>query len=252
MDAGSSRLSDAVPLSSFDPARDVKTSAIDWDQVRKQLAWFAGGATFAFAIPFVFTSLLELHHDVYLLIYMTSVVVFVTLYVRSSGIDVGRVVRRNLPASLILGSLLLVPLIRNVFTEDATPRPDGLYFIFELVFRGGLYGAVDALLLTALPCMIVLSCLGDRLDNWRRKGIYFAGSIALIMIITATYHLGYRQFREDGVRGPETGNVLMSLPTLTTANPVGSIIDHSSMHIAAVTHEYETGLRLPPQTDVKN
>lgn len=251
MEAHLPRSTDAETLPSLDPSTDRDASATDWHEVSTQLRWFIGAAAIAFAVPFVGTSLLDLHHDLYLLVYIASVLALIAAYVRRTHVDVGRVVRRNLPASLIIGLVLVVPLIRNVLSEDVTARPDGLYFVFELVLRGGLYGAVDALLLTALPCMIVLSCLGGNLESWRRKGTYFVASIALIMAITATYHLGYEQFREDGVRGPETGNVLMSLPTLLTANPVGSVIDHSAMHIAAVTHEYETDLRLPPQTDVE-
>jgi hypothetical protein len=34
---------------------------------------------------------------------------------------------------------------------------------------------------------------------------------------------------------------------LLTLNPVGSIVAHSSMHVAAETHSHETDLFLPPQ-----
>ena len=53
------------------------------------------------------------------------------------------------------------------------------------------------------------------------------------MTITAAYHLGYDHYRDDGVSEPETGNVIMSMPMLLTANPLGSVIDHSGMHVAA-------------------
>jgi hypothetical protein len=42
----------------------------------------------------------------------------------------------------------------------------------------------------------------------------------------------------------------MSVPMLLTANPIGSVVDHSAMHVSAVIHEYEDDTRLPPQTDV--
>ena len=45
----------------------------------------------------------------------------------------------------LLGVVLGVVLVRNVLGEDATPRPDGAYFVFELIWRGGIYGAIDAL-----------------------------------------------------------------------------------------------------------
>jgi hypothetical protein len=73
----------------------------------------------------------------------------------------------------------------------------------------------------------------------------------MVWIITATYHLGYEQFREDGVAGPETGNTIISLPAIVTANPAGAVVAHAAMHVTAVTHAYETDLYLPPQTFVE-
>ena len=66
--------------------------------------------------------------------------------------------------------------------------------------------------------------------------------------ITAVYHLGFEQYRQDGVGAPETGNTLISLPMLLTTNPIGSVADHMAMHISAVSHTYETDVRLPPPT----
>ena len=90
---------------------------------------------------------------------------------------------------------------------------------------------------------------------------YFAVTIALLasyvrvehvnaaeIIVTATYHIGYPQYRQDGLSRPETGNVLISIPTFATANPVGSIVAHISQHIAAVTHAYESRIFNPPVT----
>ena len=76
-------------------------------------------------------------------------------------------------------------------------------------------------------------------------------SLALVLTITATYHLGYEHYRDEGLADPELGNALMSLPMLLTANPIGSVLDHSAMHVAAVVHEYEGETRLPPQADAE-
>jgi hypothetical protein len=39
---------------------------------------------------------------------------------------------------------------------------------------------------------------------------------------TATYHLGYPQYREDRVAMPEVDNTIISMPMLATANPMGA------------------------------
>ena len=69
-----------------------------------------------------------------------------------------------------------------------------------------------------------------------------------MITITAVYHLGYSQYREDGIGAPETGNTIISMPMLLTTNPIGSVVDHAAMHISAVAHNYETEVRLPPPT----
>lgn len=214
-----------------------------------QLRWFAVGAVAAFCIPFVFSSLLELHHDLYLGVYFAFVISFVGAYVRSNEIDVRVVVKRNWRWGVLVGVVVGVALVRNVFSETETARPDGIYVAFEVVWRGLTYGAVDALLLTVFPCLVVYQALGSSLGSWRKRIGYFAASLALVVTITASYHLGYDHYRESGVRAPETGNVLISMPMLLTTNPIGSVADHAAMHVAAVVHEYEDDTRLPPQTD---
>jgi hypothetical protein len=125
-----------------------------------------------------------------------------------------------------------------------------VYFAFQIVWRGAAYGLVDAMLLTAFPAMVAFTLMRSDVSALPRRGAFALLTLVLTIIITATYHLGYDQFRQDGVAAPETGNVIISLPTLASANPVGSLIAHVAMHEAAVTHAYETDTFLPPQTSV--
>ena len=129
-------------------------------------------------------------------------------------------------------------------------RPHGAYFAFEILWRGVGYGMVDTLLLTAFPCVVAYSILHGKIHGFAGRTRYIALSIPLIMLITATYHLGYPQYRQDGVAKPETGNTIMSIPMLATANPIGSMAAHVSMHVSSVAHSYETKIFLPPQTFV--
>jgi hypothetical protein len=110
---------------------------------------------------------------------------------------------------------------------------------------------VDALLLTVLPCLVVYRALGGHLATWGRRIAYFAASLVLIMTITAVYHLGFAQYRQDGVGTPEIGNTIISMPMLLSTNPIGSVADHMAMHITAVTHTYETDVRLLPPTEAR-
>jgi inhibitor of cysteine peptidase len=99
---------------------------------------------------------------------------------------------------------------------------------------------------------VAYALFNARLDAVIRRGAFAVIALLLSLGITATYHLGYEQFREDGVAGPETGNAIISVPAILTANPLGSVIAHASMHVAANVHAYETDLYLPPQTFVES
>jgi hypothetical protein len=217
---------------------------------RIQLGWFAAGAAVAFAIPFIFSSVLDLRSDFYYGVYFAAVLAFLAAYVRSTSFDLRRFFTTNWKWSLVIGVLAAIAVSTAVLQrEDSTDRPDGLYFAFTIGWRGVAYGLVDALLLSAFPAAVAWSLLGQRIQTASGKALFAGGALALTLIITAAYHLGYEQYREDGVSAPETGNTIISVPTLLTANPLGSLIAHASMHVTADIHAYETETYLPPPTD---
>lgn len=191
---------------------------------------------------------MHLQHDLYLGVYFAAVVVLFATYAVATQLDVRATLVRRWRLGAAIAIVLGFLLVRNVLADSATPRPHGAYFAFELFWRGGIYGAVDALLLTVLPCLVAYRALGGRLADWRRRLAYFASALVLVTTITAIYHLGYAQYRQDGVGAPETGNALISMPMLLSTNPIGSIADHAAMHVAAVAHTYGTTVRLPPAT----
>jgi len=218
-------------------------------QAVRQLAWFALVCAVAFLIPYLGVSLLDLQHDVFYLAYFAITLALLASYVRVEHVDVAEVFRRRWQWSLGIGAVLAGVLVFNVFnTEHATARPHGLYFAFELLWRGVGYGLIDTLLLTVFPCLVAYRLLHGRVGGLRGKLRLTALMLPLVLIVTATYHVGYPQYRQDGIGRPETGNVLISIPTFATANPAGSIVAHVSQHIAAVTHAYESRIFNPPAT----
>lgn len=226
-------------------------STVEVSHIGRHAAWFALGNVVAFAVPYAGISLLDLQHDLFYAIYFAAVLALLGAYARTEHIDLRAAFSRRWIWSLAIGAVVAFAVARNVLANsDATPRPHGGYFVFELLWRGAGYGVIDALLLTAFPCAVALALLRGHVRGVLGHLRYVAVALALIMAITATYHLGYPQYRQDGVRQPETGNTLISVPTLLTANPIGSIGAHVTMHVAAVTHAYETETFLPPQTFV--
>jgi hypothetical protein len=234
------------------PGRVKATPVGGIEQALTQIAWFGGITAIAFAIPFVGTSVLDLPHDIYLLMYFAGVASVLTLYVVATDFDVRGFVTQNWQLSAVIGLAASAFVVWNVFARnDATPRPDTAYLAFEFIWRGAAYGVVDAILLTAFPGAVAFSLMHRNVRGLVRR-VSFAG-LALVMVIaiTGVYHLGFEQFREDGIVGPETGNTIISVPMLVSLNPAGSIAAHTAMHIAAVGHAYETDVFLPPRVTVE-
>ena len=74
------------------------------------------------------------------------------------------------------------------------------------------------------------------------------GAVALLasLLMTTVDHLGYPDFRSAKLAKPVTGDLIWSVPTLVTLNPLGAPIAHAGLHIAAVLHAYDTDTFLPP------
>ena len=215
----------------------------------RQLAWFALVCAVGFLVPYLGVSVLDLQHDVYYLVYFAVTLALIGSYVRVEHVAVADVFRARWRWSLGIGVVLAAFLVFNVFnTEDATARPHGAYFVFELLWRGVGYGLIDTLLLTVFPCLVAYSLLHGHVGGFTGKLRFTALALPLVILVTATYHLGYPQYRADGISRPETGNVLISIPAFATANPVGSFVAHVSQHVAAVTHAYESQIFNPPAT----
>lgn len=217
-----------------------------------ELAWFALGSVVAFLVPYLGVSVLQLQHDVYYLLYFGVTLGLLGAWAAVEHVDIAGAFRRQWRWSIGIGIGIAAFVVANVMSTDATARPGGAYLAFEVLWRGAGYGLVDSLLLTAFPCLIAYRILHGRIAGIRGRLRYTALALPLVLLITATYHLGYPQYREDGVKQPEIGNTLISIPAFATANPAGSIVAHVSMHVAAVLHCYETPTFLPPESSVSN
>jgi hypothetical protein len=112
-----------------------------------------------------------------------------------------------------------------------------------------VYGTVDALTLFVFPAAAAyLLMRGNRRTRARKAG--FAGlALLLSMLVTATYHLGYPEYRGELMRYPQIGAVVANVPTALTGNPVGAVVAHATMHVGAVVHQRDGGQAhmLPPK-----
>ena len=98
----------------------------------------------------------------------------------------------------------------------------------------------------------VFAAFASRPLRERRKSAVAAiGALALAvsLLFTAVYHLGYSDFRGGKLRKPLAGDVMWSVPTLVTLSPLGAPIAHVGLHVAAVVRAYETDTFLPPHAE---
>jgi hypothetical protein len=216
---------------------------------RHHLAWLGAGLGLGFVVPFLFADVLQLPRDLYYGVYIAAVLVFFVLWARTTGRRLDVMVRRRLRSAVVLGLVIaLVLAFVVVRTEPATGGPQGLALAWAVLWRGIAYGAADGLLLSAFPILAVFAAAEDSDLRQRRSGTVAVGAVALLasMVMTTIYHLGYRDFRSPMLVRPVAADVVWSVPTLITLNPIGAPIAHAGLHVSAVLHSYETDVFLPP------
>jgi hypothetical protein len=211
--------------------------------------WLLCGFAVAFAVPFLLADWVAMNRDLFYGLYALSVVALFAAWSRSTGYDLAESVKRRWVAALVLGLATAGVMAAMVLrADDATPRPHGLDLVAAVAWRGILYGVTDGLLLSVFPILVVFAALSRSPLNRGIGGRVLIGLAALIasLAMAAVYHAGYSDFRSDKIAKPITGDVVWSVPTLLTLNPIGAPIAHAGLHTSAVLHSYETETFLPP------
>jgi hypothetical protein len=215
---------------------------------RRHVGWLVAAFPFAFAIPFLFTDMLDLNRDLFYGVYSLAVAAFVTAWARDTGLT-RRDLLRNWRWGVALGALGAGATTFIVFrTEDATSNPGGVELAAAIFWRGIVYGATDGVLLSVFPILAVFGAFAGTRLRRRASGTALIATVAMIasLGITAVYHLGYSDFRSSKVRKPVVGDVVWSAPTLVTLSPFGAPIAHAGLHVSAVVHSHDTQTFLPP------
>jgi hypothetical protein len=212
------------------------------------LGWVVAAGVAGFAVSMIFSGIFRLPRNIYLVPYIGMSSLFIYAYVRWSGLSIRELLQHNWIGGLIGAFLLAVFTIKNVLSQPVSPRSTGLPLVFDLLWSGVAYGLTDALLLTVLPVFTTWQAftLLSWTTNW--PGRILVGILAMLasILVTAAYHLGYPEYRGNGMRGPVIGNTTMTVSYLLTNNPLAAILSHIAMHIAAVLHGPASVMQLPP------
>lgn len=219
------------------------------EAAQKQLPWILAGLGGGFLVPFVLADQLNTPKDLYYGIYGALVLGFVGAWARATDVPWRHALARRWRLAILLSAGCAAILVLIVLGQDATSRPGGAALIGAVLWRGVFYGVIDGLILSAFPILATFAAFkGSKLERRGRRGKVAIGAVALIasLLMTAAYHVGYSDFRSRQMRSPLAGDVVWSIPTLVTLNPIGAPISHAVMHTTAVLHSYHTDLFLPP------
>jgi hypothetical protein len=217
-----------------------------------QWAWLLAGLVLAFAVPYVFADVLSVNRDVYYGIYTLAVFGFFAFWLRRGTDSPRRTLTRNWRLGIGLGALFAGLEVAIALTDKATAHPHGWTFTGAILWRGVVYGATDGLLLSVFPILAVFAVFASRpLRERTKRAVVGIGALALAVsiVFTAVYHLGYPDFRGSKLKKPVAGDLVWSVPTLVTLSPVGAPVAHIGLHVTAVVHSYDTNTFLPPHAE---
>ena len=210
--------------------------------------WVAAASVIGFTISAVFAGWLKLSRRLFLIPYVLISGAFLIAFAVWNQVDVASLLGRNWIWGVLVGVLVGAFLVATVRRQPISQQLRGAPLAADIAWAGLVYGLLDALFLNVMPVVAIAIGLAQApwaASVWGKLLIVLAGLLASLLI-TLTYHLGYPEFRNRRVMLVLEGNSLITLAFLLSGNPLGSIISHTAMHVAAVIQGPETTIQLPP------
>jgi hypothetical protein len=210
--------------------------------------WIIIASILGFGISAIFSAWRNLHRRTFLIPYIILASTFLYGFIRLNTIDLEALIEQNLLLGIAVGVIVGGFLIISVRSQPYTQQSTGGKLLLDLIWSGLAYGIIDALLLNVMPVLAVLG--GSSQFGWEFSWLDRIGVavIALFasLLVTLAYHLGYKEFRNRSIGLVLVGNAIITLAYLVSGNPLGAVISHVVMHIAAVIQGPETTIQLPP------
>lgn len=212
------------------------------------LFWVLAATLLGFVLTAVFAGRMRLSRRIFLVVYLVSTGVFLYAFASWSRVDLGALIAHNWIWGVVAGTIAATFLVLNVRSQPDSQRLTGGALLFDLTWLGLVYGLTDALLLNVMPVLATWEAFSQLgwTDSW--IGMIAVGALALVasLLVTAGYHLGYPEFRNSTLGLVLVGNSLITLAYILPGNPLGAMMSHAIMHIAAVSQGPETTIQLPP------
>jgi len=213
--------------------------------VYASIAWVVAASLLGFGISFVFADRFKLSRRVFLIPYVVLAGAFLYGFVRSIEIDLAALLRQNWIWGIVAGVIAGIILVVNVRSQPASRQSQGGELAFDLAWLGLVYGILDALFLNVMPVLAVW-VFTEGATTWPGKIGFGILALTASLLVTFAYHVGYAEFRNKSVGLVLVGNAVITLAYLISGNPLGAILSHTVMHIAATIQGPETTIQLPP------
>lgn len=213
------------------------------------LLWFCDGLMLFFLVSWGCTQYVQIDNDLYYAVFIWTGLTFLYYYRRATNSHVLLWIAQRWRLSLVIGALTAVYMAVNVWNSNPTERPGGLLLSFELVWRGLAYGVVSSLILTGFPFAVAIGILArhDAVGQARRVALSSL-TVVLVWVMSTSYHQGFSQY--DGNRvAPQLQTAALSVPVIVTANPVGSVLAHTTLHVTATLRTFESDVFVPPSVN---
>lgn len=209
--------------------------------------WTLAAATAGFGASFTLSAILRWPRPRFVAGHAVIVLLVLLAYRHWGRVSLGAQFARRWRAGAVVGAAFGAMLVRQVLSQPASARPDGLPLVGALAWEGLVYGAADAMLLSVIP---VLSLYGARTaqdlataaGRARWALLALGGSAAT----AALYHAGFAEFRGAALLQPVLGTVVITLSYLLAGSPVAPLVAHVMMHFAAILHGANGTVQLPP------
>jgi hypothetical protein len=215
------------------------------------ILWILAASLLGFGISAVFSNWLKLSRRVFLVPYIALTSAFLFWFSRSVEIDLPALLTENWTWGLIGGVIVGAFLVKNVRSQPYSRQSTGGELALDIAWLGLAYGIIDALFLNVMPVLAVwigFSQVGW-VTSWPAKIGVALLALAASLLVTLAYHVGYREYRNRSVALVLIGNTLITLAYVLTSSPLGAILGHTVMHIAATVQGPETTIQLPPHND---
>lgn len=138
-------------------------------------------------------------------------------------------------------------MVAFVLSGPASPRPGAAELAGAIVWLGVVYGTLDALLLSVFPLLVARRlCDASPAPAARGRAAQPLVALAICVLLTISYHLGFPEFRGVGMVGALIGNVVMTISGLATRSALAPVLAHVVLHIAALGYGYDNALPAPP------